>query len=85
MTGGDFRPTFATNQPSTRETVAQALNDLLHGMRTHLAVPPPVWIATAFFNPGGFRLLADELEKVGAFGCFLGRSLSLTTGGRSGR
>ena len=34
-------------------------------MRTHLAVAPPVAIATAFFNPGGFRLLADELEKVG--------------------
>ena len=61
----DFRPTFATNRPGTGETVAGALNDLLHGMRTHLAVAPPVAIATAFFNPGGFRLLADELEKVG--------------------
>ncbi len=72
MTGGDFRPTFATNRPSTGETVAQALNDLLRGMRTHLAVPPPVWIATAFFNPGGFRLLADELEKVGSVRLLLG-------------
>src|SRR5579863_7439083 len=34
-------------------------------MRINLAVAPPVTIATAFFNPGGFRLLAEELEQVG--------------------
>ena len=68
----DFRPTFATNRPSTGETVADALNTLLHGMRTHLAVVPPIAIATAFFNPGGFRLLADELEQVGPVRLLLG-------------
>jgi hypothetical protein len=68
----DFRPTFATNRPSTGETVAAALNELLHGMRTHLAVAPPVAIATAFFNPGGFRLLAGELERVGPVRLLLG-------------
>ena len=68
----DFRPTFATNRPSTGETVADALNTLLHGMRTHLAVVPPIAIATAFFNPGGFQLLADELEKVGPVRLLLG-------------
>ena len=68
----DFRPTFATNRPSTGETVADALNALLHGMRTNLAVTPPVAIATAFFNPGGFRLLADELEQVGPVRLLLG-------------
>jgi superfamily II DNA or RNA helicase len=72
MTGGDFRPTFATNRPGTGETVAQALNELLHGMRTNLALPPAVSIATAFFNPGGFRLLADELEKAGSVRLLLG-------------
>ena len=41
-------------------------------MRTHLAVAPPVAIATAFFNPGGFRLLADELEQVGPVRLLLG-------------
>jgi superfamily II DNA or RNA helicase len=70
--GADFRPTFATNRPSTGETVADALNILLHGMRTHLAVIPPITIATAFFNPGGFRLLADELEQVGPVRLLLG-------------
>ncbi len=75
MTGSgamDFRPTFATNRPEAGETVGDALNTLLHGMRTHLAVPPPVDIATAYFNPGGFRLLADELEKVGPVRLLLG-------------
>ncbi|HEY9475550.1 MAG TPA: SNF2-related protein, partial [Mycobacteriales bacterium] len=69
---GDFRPTFATNRPASKETVAEALNVLLGGMRTHLAVPPPVAIATAFFNPGGFRLLAEELELVGPVRLLLG-------------
>jgi superfamily II DNA or RNA helicase len=68
----DFRPTFATNKPDTGETVADALNTLLSGMRDVLKNPPPVWIASAYFNPGGFRLLADELEKVGAVRLLLG-------------
>lgn len=61
----DFRPTFATNRPGTGETVAQALNTLLRGMRTHLAVPPAVSIATAYFNPGeharGLRVDRDTM------------------------
>jgi superfamily II DNA or RNA helicase len=68
----DFRPTFATNRPPAGETVADAINRLLRGMRDHLAAPPPVAIATAFFNPGGFRLLANELEQVGPVRLLLG-------------
>jgi len=68
----DFRPTFATNRPATGETVAAAINRLLHGMRTTLAEPPAVGIATAYFNPGGFRLLANELENVGTVRLLLG-------------
>jgi superfamily II DNA or RNA helicase len=68
----DWRPTFATNRPRSGETVAEAINQLLHGMRTHLAALPHVDIATAFFNPGGFRLLADELERVGPVRLLLG-------------
>lgn len=68
----DFRPTFATNRPSSRETVADALNALLRGMRAALAQPPPVSIATAYFNPGGFRLLAEELAQVGPVRLLLG-------------
>ena len=69
---GDFRPTFATNRPAEKETVADAINALLAGMRTHLAAPPPVAIATAFFNPAGYRLLADELERAGSVRLLLG-------------
>lgn len=69
---GDFRPTFATNRPGTGETVAWALNVLMQGMRTNLAIPPEISIATAFFNPGGFNLLADELEKAGSVRLLLG-------------
>jgi superfamily II DNA or RNA helicase len=70
--GEDFRPTFATNRPGTGETVADAINALLRGMRTELASPPQVTIATAFFNPGGFRLIADELEQAGPVRLLLG-------------
>lgn len=69
---GDFRPTFATNQPEMGETVAQALNALLYGMRAHLAVAPAISIATSFFNPGGFNLLAGELEQSGPVRLLLG-------------
>ena len=68
----DFRPTFATNKPDAGETVAKELNTLLSGMRDALKDPPPVWIASAYFNPGGFRLLADELEKAGPVRLLLG-------------
>jgi hypothetical protein len=68
----DFRPTFATNRPGTGQTVAHELNVLLRGMRTNLAVPPEIAIATAFFNPGGFNLLAEELEKAGPVRLLLG-------------
>jgi superfamily II DNA or RNA helicase len=68
----DFRPTFATNRPDIGETVAAALNALIHGMRTNLSSPPTVAIATAYFNPGGFRLLADELGQVGPVRLLLG-------------
>ncbi|MET8332184.1 helicase-related protein [Streptosporangium canum] len=69
---GDFRPTFATNQPESGQTVADAINTLLEGMRTNLTVLPPVSIASAYFNPGGFGLLADELERTGPVRLLLG-------------
>lgn len=72
MTGaaGDFRPTFATNDGT--ETVADALNGLLRGMRENLAQPPELAIATAYFNPAGFSLLKDELVAAGSVRLLLG-------------
>jgi len=59
-----FPPIFATNDPATGETVADAVNRLLGGLRTNLKNPPPISIATAYINPMGFAMIADELEKV---------------------
>jgi superfamily II DNA or RNA helicase len=78
----DFRPTFATNRPGTETTVAKALNALLSGMRTNLAVAPSVSIATAFFNPGGFNLIADELERGGPVRLLLGAEPEIGDGRR---
>lgn len=69
---GDFRPTFATNHQADGRTVADAINALLRGMRTSLATVPPISIATAYFNPAGFELLAGELEQVGSVRLLLG-------------
>ncbi len=68
----DFRPTFATNNPERAGTVSDAINTLLTGMRTNLAVPPAVSIATAYFNPAGFSLLAAELEQASRVRLLLG-------------
>ena len=58
-----FPPVFATNRPDSGETVAHELNRLLAGVRQHLVEPPALAIATAYLNPGGFLLIADELEQ----------------------
>ncbi|MZD56575.1 SNF2-related protein [Streptomyces sp. SID5606] len=72
MTGdGGYQPEFATNRSST-ERVADAINTLLAGLRTRLINPPRLAIATAYFNPGGFNLLAAELEKAGGVRLLLG-------------
>lgn len=68
---GGYRPEFATNRVGV-EQVADAINTLLGGLRIRLVVPPNVAIATAYFNPGGFNLLADELEQAGGARLLLG-------------
>ena len=68
-----FPPVFATNRPGREgERVADEVNRLLSGMRTHLSSSPPLAIATAYLNPGGFELLADELEQVPRIRLLLG-------------
>ena len=58
-----FPPVFATNHPDTGETVAHEINRLLKGLRTDFANPPQLAFATAYMNPQGFELIADEVEK----------------------
>ena len=57
-------PDFATNHAAsdTAVTVAEKVNELFRLLRANKVTAPPVAIATAYINPGGFALLADELE-----------------------
>src|SRR3954447_25743436 len=56
----------ATNRDG--RTVAEAINELIADVLDHpKKADYEIWVATAYFNPGGFSLLADQLERaVGA-------------------
>jgi hypothetical protein len=58
-----FPPVFATNRRQDGETVAEAVNRLLSGSRQNLVTPPELALATAYLNPAGFGLIADEVER----------------------
>lgn len=68
---GSYKSAFSTNREGS-ERVADAINGLLEGLRTRLITPPKLAIATAYFNPGGFNLLAEELEQVEGVRLLLG-------------
>ncbi|MFV1361762.1 helicase-related protein [Mycolicibacterium fortuitum] len=57
-------PDFATNHLASEAalTVANRVNELFRLLRENKVHPPPIAIATAYINPAGFALLADELE-----------------------
>jgi hypothetical protein len=63
------KPEFATNRPGER--VADAINAHLSHLRSWNK-GYEVAVASAYFNPGGFGLLADELERVGRVRLLLG-------------
>uniref|UniRef100_UPI000AA859D3 SNF2-related protein n=1 Tax=Mycolicibacterium llatzerense TaxID=280871 RepID=UPI000AA859D3 len=58
-------PSFATNHSASdaTATVADKVNELFRLLRENKVTAPPIAIATAYINPGGFALLADELEQ----------------------
>jgi hypothetical protein len=58
-----FPPVFATNDPLSGESVAAEVNRMMRGLREELAQPPNLALATAYINPQGFALIADEVEK----------------------
>jgi hypothetical protein len=64
------KPEFATNRPGER--VADAIAGHLAYLRETWREPPALAIATAYFNVGGFSLLADELHEVSAVRLLLG-------------
>ena len=57
------RADFSTNKEGINR-VADDLNGLLAWTRVNGAHAASLAIATAYFNPGGFNLLASELEQV---------------------
>jgi superfamily II DNA or RNA helicase len=65
---------FATNRPDATppERVADAVVEVLREAREQLAELPRISISTAYFNPGGFNLLAPELERTGPVRLLLG-------------
>lgn len=65
-------PVFATNRIAPPMTVREEVRRLFRVNREALAVPPSVAIATAYVNPAGFLLLADELEKLPRIRILLG-------------
>lgn len=65
-------PVFATNRITPAMTVASEVNRLLRVNREALATPPSAAIATAYVNPAGFMLIADELERLPRIRILLG-------------
>ncbi len=66
----ESQPTIATNRDD--EQVARALNAHLGSVLSQLKEPPSVAISTAYFNPAGFVLIADELEQASKVRLLLG-------------
>lgn len=64
------RATFASNLDG--DSVAAAINGHLAWIRRTWKDAPDFWIATAYINPGGFSLIADELERVGTARILIG-------------
>ncbi|AMG83328.1 MULTISPECIES: SNF2-related protein [Microbacterium] len=68
----DQLPVFATNRIAPPMTVREEVRRLFRVNREALAVPPSAAIATAYINPAGFLMLADELEKLPRIRILLG-------------
>lgn len=65
-------PVFATNRLAPPMTVGEEVNRLFRVNREALAAAPGAAIATAYLNPAGFLLVADELEKLPRIRILLG-------------
>jgi hypothetical protein len=64
------KPEFLINRPGER--VADAINSHLEFLLKTQSQPFELAISTAYFNPGGFNLLAETLENVGTVRLVLG-------------
>lgn len=57
-----MKPEFATNRPD--EQVAEAVSGMVRHVLDIWQDPFELCVATGYFNPGGFDLIAGELEEV---------------------
>lgn len=64
------KPEVVTNRQG--KTVASALQGYWNHLLSTMREPPRLAIATAYFNPGGFKLLADQLEQAHAVRLLVG-------------
>ena len=62
MTGA-LSPRFLTNRVDRNQAVGKDIKGLLSTLRGVLADSPSLSIATAYINPGGYALLAEELNQ----------------------
>ena len=64
------RPEFATNDPEAKQTVAEAVNEMIdfEAHRPDLSVA----IASAYFNVPGWWLIAEQLNRAGTVRLMLG-------------
>jgi Helicase conserved C-terminal domain/PLD-like domain/SNF2-related domain len=69
---GGGRPEFATNDPDTTETVADAVNEMFEFTTVYEAEGRSAAIASAYFNVGGWQLISTELKRVGKVRLMLG-------------
>lgn len=67
-----FQPTFLTNAPDEGRTVGYALRRYLTHIAEATHAAPDMDIATAYFNPGGFKALEEPLGKMGNVRLLLG-------------
>lgn len=65
-------PVFATNRADTHQTVAAEVNKLFALTRKYSNPAPDISIATAYINPAGFTLIADELNEAPRIRLLLG-------------
>lgn len=69
---GGGRPEFATNNPDTKQTVADAVNEMLAFTGAYEIDGRSAAIASAYFNVGGWQLISAELKRVGTVRLMLG-------------
>lgn len=69
--GDYYRPEFATNRIGA-ETVAGTIEAYWQSYMDDGDRHPDIAIASAYFNPGGWHLLADQLERAGKVRLLLG-------------